>query len=55
MDCVTSWQIISATSAQLCDFPPEMSLVLQKMLINRGIRRLYSHQAQAFMAAAVTR
>jgi DEAD/DEAH box helicase domain-containing protein len=52
MDSVTCWEVLPPSEGSYADFPEIMSPVLQKMLIGRGISRLYSHQAQSFDAAA---
>ncbi len=52
MDCVTCWEILPPSQGSYADFPEDMSPILKKMLIGRGIGRLYSHQAQSFEAAA---
>jgi DEAD/DEAH box helicase domain-containing protein len=49
----TAWRTLPATPAQLVDFPPAIDPRLQAALGQRGIRQLYTHQAQAY--AEVTR
>ncbi|MBE5762344.1 MAG: DEAD/DEAH box helicase [Clostridiales bacterium] len=48
---VTTWKVIPATEGKFAHFPDNMSPLLQKMLINRGISMLYTHQADAFNAS----
>ena len=52
MDCVTCWETVPASEGCYADFPHNMAPAIQKMLIGRGIQRLYSHQAAAFDAAS---
>jgi DEAD/DEAH box helicase domain-containing protein len=52
MDSVTCWEVLPPGKGSYADFPESMSPILQKMLIGRGIGRLYSHQAQSFDAAS---
>src|SRR5579884_3603909 len=46
----TAWHTIPARPAQWAAFPPEMDPRLARALERRGIRRLYTHQAQAYEA-----
>ncbi|RMF60681.1 MAG: DEAD/DEAH box helicase [Calditrichaeota bacterium] len=44
---VTAWKILSAQDARYAPFPPNMRAELVDALQKRGIRQLYSHQAEA--------
>lgn len=46
----TAWHHLPATLASLEDFPEELDRRLAEALSRRGIKRLYSHQAQAVAA-----
>lgn len=48
MKNVTHWRVYPAQEAVYADFPAELDERLQDSLRKKGIRQLYSHQAQAF-------
>ena len=48
---VTAWQRLPARPARYADFPPGLDARLSAALRARGIKRLYTHQAQAAEAA----
>lgn len=48
---VTHWETIPAREAVLADFPETMHPLLRSALQEKGIERLYSHQAMTFDAA----
>lgn len=45
---ITHWHTIPARAAKYADFPPQMHEKLQAALRDKGIERLYSHQALTF-------
>ncbi len=45
---VTAWNIMPAEPGRYQDFPPALAPELVKALQERGIQRLYTHQAQSF-------
>ncbi|RQW07889.1 DEAD/DEAH box helicase [candidate division KSB1 bacterium] len=47
MSCVTEWRQIPAQEAEFADFPAEIDERLVRALGRHGIKRLYSHQAEA--------
>ena len=47
MSCVTRWQVIPAQEAEYAPFPSSVHPVLLEALRSRGIKQLYSHQAEA--------
>ncbi|AZR73360.1 ATP-dependent helicase [Anoxybacter fermentans] len=47
---VTAWRTIPAREAKYADFPESLDKRLREVLIKRGIKQLYSHQASAFEA-----
>ncbi|MFD1408182.1 DEAD/DEAH box helicase [Kroppenstedtia eburnea] len=49
-DKVTRWETIPAQPAQYADFPEGLHPDLQKVLRQRGLERLYTHQAAAVKA-----
>ena len=51
MDCVTAWKVLPAQKGQFSDFPAEMDPRILNVLRQRGIHRLYTHQAESFAAA----
>jgi len=51
MDCVTHWRTLPATEGNYLPLPGSMDERLQQVLRNRGIHRLYSHQAQCWELA----
>ncbi len=52
MDNVTTWETIPAREGQMVDFPASMDTRLTAVLQKRGIKKLYTHQASAWDAAA---
>ncbi|MFO7173963.1 MAG: hypothetical protein DIU70_013540, partial [Bacillota bacterium] len=46
MACVTHWEVLPAQPARYADFPPGLDPRLIEALARRGIRRLYTHQAE---------
>ncbi|CAM3522479.1 DEAD/DEAH box helicase [Marinicrinis lubricantis] len=50
MENVTHWQTLPAKPAQYEEFPEELSSDLRRALAEKGIDRLYSHQAASFRA-----
>ncbi|MFD1426557.1 DEAD/DEAH box helicase [Kroppenstedtia sanguinis] len=50
-DRVTRWETIPAQPAQVADFPQELHSDLKEVLQQRGIERLYTHQAAAVEAS----
>ena len=48
--CVTHWERIPAKDGRFEEFPGELKDDLRTVLIKRGIRALYSHQAKAYDA-----
>ena len=51
MENVACWKEIPARPAKYADFPEEIDERIQKVLNERGVSRLYSHQRQAVDAA----
>lgn len=51
MSQVTSWRTIPPRAAVFADFPDTITPDLRKALADKGIERLYAHQAEAFRAA----
>lgn len=51
MDCVTEWRTLSATQGHYAPLPQDMDARLAQVLRERGIHRLYSHQAQCWQLA----
>jgi len=51
MECVTSWEVMPAQEGRYADFPPQMDPRICQVLKERGIHRLYTHQAESFVAA----
>lgn len=51
MDCVTHWRTLPATEGRYMPLPPDMDVRLQQVLHERGIHRLYSHQAECYQLA----
>lgn len=45
---ITHWQVIPSRDANMVDFPAAVDERLKNALQQRGIRQLYSHQAEAF-------
>jgi DEAD/DEAH box helicase domain-containing protein len=52
MQNVAHWEVFPAEQAQYADFPPMMDKRLVDTLMKKGIRQLYTHQAEAFVRAA---
>src|SRR5512140_569363 len=48
---ITTWRVQPARPAVLVDFPDDLPVPLATMLRARGIRLLYSHQAEAWTHA----
>ncbi|MGV3489450.1 MAG: DEAD/DEAH box helicase [Tuberibacillus sp.] len=48
---VVNWETIPGKAAKMADFPLNMNKKLVQALTKRGIKALYSHQADAFQAA----
>ncbi len=48
--CVTRWERIPARPGKFEEFPGELKTELRTILKNRGISRLYSHQAKSYEA-----
>nr|PZN39448.1 MAG: ATP-dependent helicase [Bacillota bacterium] len=55
MACVTHWEVLPAQPARYADFPPGLDPRLIEALARRGIRRLYTHQAEAIAHALAGR
>ncbi|MCG0237892.1 MAG: DEAD/DEAH box helicase [Firmicutes bacterium] len=55
MACVTHWEVLPAQPARYADFPPGLDPRLIEALAHRGIRRLYTHQAEAIAHALAGR
>ena len=47
MSCVSNWEVLPARVAQYADWPPEVPNKVRDALMERGIQRPYTHQAQA--------
>lgn len=52
MQNVTEWRTLPPREAQYAEFPAELRPELRKALEEKGITRLYTHQASAFEAIA---
>lgn len=52
MEQVTFWHTVPPRDAKYADFPETLHPKLREALRARGIRQLYTHQAEAFAAAA---
>ncbi len=50
MSGVTRWEVVPASNGLCRDFPGHLEPQLREALLNRGINRLYSHQAAAIEA-----
>ncbi len=48
MQHVTHWETVPEKAAQFADFPDSIDLRLRDALAQKGIRQLYSHQAETF-------
>src|SRR5262249_22827161 len=46
-DCITHVEFIPAKEAQFADFPEGLDQAVRQLFRQRGIERLYSHQAQS--------
>ncbi len=46
--CVTAYHRVAAREARLVDLPSSLHSAVVESLISRGIRRLYSHQAECY-------
>jgi len=55
MENVTHWHTMPAREAKYADMPPELHPGIREALEQKGIRRLYVHQREAFDAAAAGR
>ncbi len=51
MENVTEWRTLPAQDGRYEDFPAELDTRVQVVLHQRGIHKLYTHQADAFQAA----
>lgn len=51
MDCVTEWRTLPASEGRYEPLPETMDERLKQVLANRGIHRLYSHQAECWRLA----
>ena len=51
MDCVTEWRVLPAAEGVYEPLPEDMDPRIQKVLNERGIRRLYCHQAECWRLA----
>ena len=48
---ITKWVEIPEKEAVYCDFPSAMDQKIKDALVKRGIKKLYSHQGNAFEQA----
>ncbi len=55
MECVTEWRTLPATEGSYKPFPDAMDERIKKVLQDRGIFRLYTHQADCYELAAQKR
>ncbi len=55
MSSVTRWEVVPAVEGKYADFPPYLEPQLCNALQNRGIEKLYSHQAAAIDAVELGR
>src|SRR5688572_18383779 len=53
--CVTAVQHLPANEGQFAPFPAEVDERLQEVLVARGVRQLYTHQATAIEHALARR
>ncbi|MDA3957230.1 DEAD/DEAH box helicase [Oceanispirochaeta sp.] len=51
MDNVTQWEILPSSQGHFAPLPESLPSVVRKALTNRGIDRLYTHQADCYNAA----
>jgi len=51
MDNVTKWEIRPSSSGQFAPLPESLPEVVSRALTGRGIRQLYTHQAESYAAA----
>jgi len=47
MSCVSNWEVLPAQAAQYADWPAEVPSKVRDALMERGIQKPYTHQAQA--------
>ena len=52
MENVTTWKTLPATPGRYVDFPASLNPTIQAVLAKRGIHKLYTHQADSFLAAS---
>jgi len=52
MENVTSWTTLPASEGKYVDFPSSLDIKIRDVLHQRGIHRLYTHQAESFQAAS---
>jgi DEAD/DEAH box helicase domain-containing protein len=50
MSCVAHWEVLPARPARTAEFPPGIDPRILAALRERGVERLYTHQAAAFAA-----
>ena len=55
MECVTEWRTLPATEGNYAPLPEKMDERIKKVLRDRGIFRLYTHQAECYELAAQKR
>ncbi len=48
MSCVSHWETIPAKPGKFKDFPEELNPKIKSTLIKRGIKQLYTHQAESY-------
>lgn len=48
--CITAWHVLPAKAGEYADFPDWVELSLVDAFMKKGIKRLYSHQAEAINA-----
>ena len=51
MECVTEWRTLPATEGRYMPLPDAMDERLKQVLRDRGIHRLYTHQAECYQLA----
>ncbi|MFQ5602300.1 MAG: hypothetical protein ACE5HS_03425 [bacterium] len=47
MSNVTAWKVLRAQDAQYADFPANLQPSLIEVIVQHGIKQLYTHQADA--------
>lgn len=52
MDCITHWETIPAAEAKYAEFPENLDPRLENVLKSRGIKKLYTHQREAYDLAS---